>query len=190
MYGCLFPAEPTGLEVSSMNADEVRFLAQLAEQEHVREVNNKITLYHNTGDARYFWRAFLLLREAKKPIPEDVLSKIAKYAEGLISAKTPREIAAALELAGDEKSHTGPKHSQAYAKRWRLASEVQLVKRLRPSLPLKSAIQIVARNRGLTVAKVKADYHRVFTEPLGRAAKGKQKTQIQSLANVMKEWRR
>lgn len=173
-----------------MNADEMEFLAQLAEAEHVCEVNNEITLYHNTGDARFFWRAFLLIREAKKPIPEDVLSKIAEYANGLISAKTPREIAAALELAGDGKSHSGPKHSQAYVRRWRLASEVQTVMRLRPSLSLKTAIEIVARNRGLTVAKVKAAYHRVFTEPLGRAAKGKQKNQTQSLANIMETWRR
>ena len=161
-----------------------RLLEQIKHEEHVHEVNNEITLFHNTGDARFFWRAFLLIREEGKPIPDDFLDKIAQWGGKLLTARTPTEIAAALELTGDDKRHVGPKQSEAYRRRWMIASEVKNMQRFY-RVKLSKAIEIVARNRGLSVPKVKRDYHEVFTAPLKQTKPKKSGT----LDEAMRAWR-
>lgn len=171
-----------------MDDDEAAFFDAIEREQLVHDVNNEITLYQNTGDARFFWRAFLTLREAGEPIPEDFLSKLAQWGSKLIRAQTPTEIASALELGGDEKRHIGPAHSAAYYKRWRLASEVQTMMKMRPTLKLAEAIRIVAKNSGMTTSKVKADYHKVFTAPVSKAGKSRA-NKGHSLNQAMNAWR-
>lgn len=127
-----------------MKDDEEDFGEALERESHVHEVNNEITLYHNTGDARFFWRAFLLIHESGEPMPQNFLDKLAQWGNRVIQAKTPQEIATAIEMTGDDKKHIGPKHSEAYRRRWRLASEVQIVKRLY-KIKLIKAIETVAK---------------------------------------------
>ena len=161
-----------------------RLLEQIEHGEHVRRVNNEITLYHNTGDARFFWRAFLLIRKEGKPIPDDFLDKIAQWGGKLLTAQTPAQVATAMELTGDERRHVGPKQSEAYRRRWRLASEVKNVQR-QFDVSLQKAIEAVALNNRLSVPKVKRDYHEVFTAPLKQTRPKKNGT----LDEAMRAWR-
>lgn len=168
--------------------EEDQYFADLDHEQHVHDVNNEITLYRQTGDARFFWRAFLLLHESGKDVPKDFMDKLAKFANKLLHAKTPNEIAFALELVGDEKKHIGPKHSQAYYRRWRLASEVQIVQR-QYRIKLSEAIAAVARNNCLSIAKVKGDYHKIFSAPQTKALEKAKEKQVGSLAEAISLWR-
>ncbi len=161
-----------------------RLNVQIKHMEFVRTVNNELALFQNTGDARFFWRAFLRIREAGQPIPDDFLDKLAQWGAKLLTARTPHEIAAALELTGDDKRYVGPKKSDAYRRRWMIASEVKNVQSLY-RLKLTKAIETVARNRGLSVPKVKRDYHEVFTAPLKQTKPKKSGT----LDAAMRAWR-
>lgn len=167
-----------------MSDDEKKFIAELERQDHVHAVNNEISLYQNTGDARFFWQAFLMIHEKGDPIPQDFLDKLAQWGRGAIQAQTPKEVAVALELSGNGKNHLGPKQSATYEKRWRLASEVKTVKNLY-RISLIEAIRTVARNNSLPIHKVKSVYHEVFTAPLNESEKN---TDGKSLASVMAGW--
>lgn len=168
-----------------MNDDERTLLDGLEEQEFNCDIQNELALYRGTGDARYVWRAIAQFQEAERPLPTEFMAKLADWAGRVQQLSDPKKIAAALELSGSEKQHVGPKHSRAYERRWRLASEVQTVRRLRPKLTLAESIAIVARNRGLNHAKVKKDYHAIFTAPLRkpRALNG------EDLSKVIDRWR-
>lgn len=168
-----------------MNDDEKAFFQQIEREQTVHDVNNEITLYQQTGDARFFWRAFLIIHESGDPIPKDFINKLAKFGEKLLQTKTPQELATALELTGDTKKHVGPKHSLAYEKRWRLASEVRTVKELY-KISLQKAIEAVARNNNLSAFKVRKDYHSVFTAGVHKANKDAAATSLSSAVNA---WR-
>lgn len=163
-------------------------IAELERADRIRAVNNEIALFQNTGDARFFWRAYLRLRAAGESVPDDFMAQIDTYASKLLKAQTPLDIAAALDLSGNEKKHTGPKHAAAYARRWRIASEVKIVQDMFPGMTTDKAIKAVARNRGLSHAKVKKDYYQVFP-----AAKSRRKSVNPSappeLAAAMRHWR-
>ena len=165
-------------------SESEKFIEHIERQQTVYSVNDELALYRNTGDARFFWRAFLLIRQAGQPIPDDFLNKISQWGGKLLAAQTPTEIAMALELSGNDKRHLGPKQSAAYRRRWELASEVHSVRDLY-RLRLSKAIEIVARNRGLSVAKVKHDYHAVSTAPLKQTKPEKGGT----LDEAMRAWR-
>ena len=165
-----------------MNDEENAFFQQIEREQNIHDVNNEITLYQQTGDARFFWRAFLIIHESGDPIPKDFIDKLAKFAEKLLQTKSPQELATALELTGDEKRHIGPKHSEAYRKRWRLASEVRTVKELY-KIPLLKAIEAVARNNNLSAFKVRKDYHSVFTAGIRKANKDAAATSLSSAVN-------
>lgn len=156
--------------------------ASIQEQDFACRIQNNLALYENTGDARYVWRAIFLFHEAKKPLPPALMAKLVDWGGRVQSISDPKEIAAALELTGDNRRHVGPRHSQAYQRRWRIASEVKIVRSLRASLTLAQAIQIVARNRGLTVAKVKKDYYGTFPAP-------RRRDKAQDLSQAMQAWR-
>lgn len=168
-----------------MSDDEQTFLAELGEQEFNCDIQNELALYRGTRDARYVWRAIALFHEAGRPLPPEFMAKLADWAGRVQQLSDPKKIAAALELTGSEKRHVGPSHSRAHERRWRLASEVQTVRRLRPKLTLAEAIAIVARNRGMSEAKIKKDYHAVFTAPRGKA----KASAAQDLSQVMTRWR-
>lgn len=144
-------------------------ISVLQRMQHVREVNEEIQLYRNTGDARFLWRAFLLMRRAGDPIPEDLMLKFEEWGRKLIAADSPRKIASALELAGGPKRHIGPKHGAAYRMRFRLAAEVANVQKLY-RITLTEAIAAVAHNNGVTAAVVKKAYHQVVPAKKSRQA--------------------
>lgn len=168
-----------------MNEDEKKFIAEIERQDHVHAVNNEISLYQNTGDARFFWQAFLMIHEKGDPMPQDFLDKLAQWGRGAIQAQTPKEVAVALELSGDGKKHLGPKQSATYEKRWRLASEVKTVKNLY-RISLIEAIRAVARNNSLPIHKVKSVYHEVFK---ASGKESKKRTAEKSLVSVLATWR-
>lgn len=173
-----------------MDDDEKQFFDEWERADLVHEVNNEITLYQATGDGRFFWRAFLTLYEAGEPLPSNFLAKFAQLGNSLLSATTPQEISAALEFsANDGRRHVGPKHSRAYEKRWRLASEVKTVLRLRPELSLVAAKRIVARNRGLSLAEVSKTYHDVFTAPLRKSRAIEAKKNERQIDSVLRSWK-
>jgi hypothetical protein len=167
-----------------MEDDEKKYIQDLEREQHIHDVNNEITLYQQTGDARFFWRAFLTIHEFGDPIPKNFIDKLAQFGTKILQAKTPQELSAGLELTGDEKRHIGPIQSAAYQRRWRLASEVKTVKELY-KIPLSKAIATVAKNNNLGVSKVRNDYHKVFT---ARTKTVTQKTPVVSLTDAMKAW--
>lgn len=171
--------------LDKLNGEDRTFHEELIREELVHLVNNEITLYRQTGDARFFWKAIMLLHEHREPVPEQYMAQIVKWAGKVQSISEPREIAAALELSGDAKRKVGPKHSAAYEKTWRLASEVKNVKNLRAGTSLAKAIGIVARNKGLPLPVVKAAYHEVFTAPVTKQSR---KAPRQNLADAMRGW--
>ena len=136
-------------------------LARLAEDEFIRTVNNDVARYHATGDARFVWKVIARYAQANKPLPMDYVHKLAEWGGKLQQISKPADIATALELSGDEKNKVGPKHSAAYTKRWRLASEVQQVHQrpFGPPISIAEAIRIVARNRALPVSVVHGAFY-------------------------------
>ena len=126
-------------------------------------VNNELTLYRNTGDARFVWRAVMRYHEANITMPAVLVAKLAEWGGRVQTVSSPDAIVLALELKGSAKDKIGPSHSAAYRRRWRLASEVQLLHRLAPDKTLDQAIENVARNRRKSIAQVKRAYHDVFT---------------------------
>lgn len=149
------------------------------------KVNNELTLYLSTGDARFFWRAFLLLHKDGRPIPQNFMDKFAQIGERILQTTDVTALPAALELAGSAKDHIGPKQSAAYRARRRLASEVAMV-RSGYKISLSEAIRIVARNKKMSVAKVKKAYHDIFTAPLSTDNKS---TEGDSLTQLAALWR-
>lgn len=156
------------------------FIEDMKRRDFNTRVNREFELYLDSGDGRFLWRAFLLLHEAGQPIPQNLLDKLAQWGGRLLTAKDPREIAAALELSG-------AKHSAAYRKRWRLAMEVNQVKELFNLATLKEAIEVVARNRKLKFSVVENNYHSVFTADAG---KNKPRDAEHALTGVMNTWGR
>lgn len=126
-------------------------------------VNNELTLYQNTGDARFIWRAVIRHHEANVAMPAVLVAKLAEWGGRVQTVSSPHAIVLALELKGTAKDKIGPSHSAAYRRRWRLASEVQLLHRLAPDKTLDQAIKNVARDRGKSVGQVKKAYYDVFT---------------------------
>ncbi len=149
------------------------------------KVNNELTLYLSTGDARFFWRAFLLLHKDGRPIPQNFMDKFAQMGERILQTTDVTALPAALELAGSAKDHIGPKQSAAYRARRILASEVAMV-RDGYKISLSEAIRIVARNNKMSVAKVKKAYHDIFTAPLSADSKS---TEDDSLTQLATLWR-
>lgn len=170
-----------------MNSDEQEFLNDLEDREFTSIIQDELTLYRQTGDARFIWKAVILFNEAGRQLPTEFMEKLAQWGALVQDASEPKEIALALELSGKEKQRIGPNNSRAYERRWHVASEVQQVQRLyRTSLT--SAIMTVARNRGLSVAKVKKDHDSVVRKPsrneINKQVKGA------DIAEIMKRWPR
>lgn len=167
------------------NAEEKQFLEHLDREVLNTAVLNEFALYSNTGDGRFLWRAILVLQRAGEPIPNNLQTKLAQWASKLLTAESQGEICAALELIGDGKKHLGPKHGIAYRKRWRLAGEVRIVMDLYKISSTK-AIASVAKNRGLSIEKVKKDYHAVF----GAANRQRNGQTPTDLDQVLRSWTR
>lgn len=161
-----------------------RLMRQVSHINLMQDVNEEIVLFNNTRDGRFLWRAFVLLHKAGEPMPPTMLDVMAEWGRKLQDAASPVEIARALDLYGTQKKHIGPAHGAAYRKRWMVASEVRLIQE-QYRVPLKEAISVVARNGGLSVPKVKKDYHAVFTAPLKKKNTGGQNI----LAKTLKTWR-
>ncbi|MBL0420240.1 hypothetical protein JI739_07780 [Ramlibacter sp. AW1] len=127
----------------------------------VQQFNDAVSLYNTTRDGRHLWRAFLVLHDAGEPLPPDLLAHFAEWARGVLAADGSREIAAALELAGDDKNYKGRKASQAAKRDQSLA---RLVHELRTvhGVSLTRAFAVVARDRGLNVPTVKKAYYGVM----------------------------
>lgn len=124
----------------------------------VQRYNDATYLYNSTRDGRHLWRAFVLLHAAGEPMPPDLLDHFAQWAGRVLAADGPREIAAALELAGDDKSYLGRKASQAAKLRLDIARRVHTLRTFY-GITATEAIADVARDRGLSVYKVKKAYH-------------------------------
>lgn len=166
-------------------AEFVRVLDDITFQ---NDVDNDLALYLNTGDARFVWRAIARHHGAGKPLPPALMSKLAQWAGRVLALSGADQIAHALELVGTGKDKIGPSHSSAYRRKWKLASEVQIVRRLRPDLSLKDAFEVVARNTGKSVPVVKRAYHDTMTAPTGRAKRAAKKRAPQ-LQYVLSAWR-
>jgi hypothetical protein len=167
-----------------LDADEVAFIADLEEREFNCEIQNELVLYRSTGDARFVWKAIMLFAEAGKTLPVEFIAKLAEWGGMIQHLSAPEEITAALDLTGEKRQPVGPKHSEAYRLRWRLASEVQMVHKVKGGTLL-GAFTVVARNRGLSAAVVKKAYHSVFTAP----AKSNRSTGATQLSDALKNWR-
>lgn len=163
------------------------YVKELDHEQLVHDVNNEITLFHATSDPRFFWKAFVLLREAGEPIPESFMRQITVWGNALIPAATPHQVAAALQMTGNGKRHIGPKHSAAYERRWRIASEVKRVSEFY-KITITKAVATVARNNSLTVAKVKKAYHDTFTAPVTKT-KNTSKETARALDSALNSWR-
>lgn len=160
-------------------------MAELERADLIRAINSEIALFQSTGDARFFWRAYLRLRAAGEPIPPDFLQRIDGFARALLSARTPQEIARALDLSGSTKKR-GPKHAVAHARRWRIAGEVAALQSTFPGLSASRAIDAVAQSRGLSSALVRKMFYQALAKPRHKAAEG---PPADELAAVLRLWR-
>lgn len=159
---------------------------------HVVDVNNQLALFSNTGDARFFWRAFLLIHERGETIPSQMLDLIATWARELQTAQTPFEIAAALKLSGDAKDHIGPKQSKAYEHRWEVASEVAMLMKIYRA-PVGKAIEKVATRRHMPARTVSKFYYAVFPKGIKQSAERPKRAgrsgSLPAIDQAMRSWR-
>lgn len=146
-----------------------RFLRQLGDLEFDNEIANLAKLYQTTSDARWLWRVVILLHEKRRPIPANLVAKLAEWGGKILELSDPRELTAALELTGQPggTSNVGPKQSAAYERRWRLASEVAAVKRLWPKMETIEACRTVAKNTGTPINYVKSAFYKTFPRRAG-----------------------
>lgn len=155
-----------------MKKKDSKLVEELKRRDFVCRINNEISKFNNTRDARFFWRAFLLIQEAGEEIPKEFMEQINSYARVMLNAKCSKDLALDLELFGDKKNHLGLEHSLKYTRRWKIASEVEtLIKvsnlnRLKTSgstkITAKQAISSVAKKRGMTSAHVHKIYYDTF----------------------------
>jgi hypothetical protein len=169
-----------------MTSEIDEFLSDVEDRQINYDVNDALALYKQTRDGRYFWRAFMILHEFGRPIPQNFLDKLAQIGQSLLKAESAANIASALEFSGNKKKYVGSPTSMAYERRWRIASEVHQVKELY-SLSLIKSFSVVASHQRLTVAKVKADYYKVIKAPARKAIKH---SGSRVLAQQMQGWLR
>lgn len=153
-----------------MTSEPDDFFSDMEGRQINTDVNDALALYEQTRDGRYFWRAFMILHESGRPIPQNFLDKLAQIGQSLLKAESDANIATALEFSGDKRKYVGSPTSMAYERRWRVASEVHQVKELY-SLSLNQSFSVVADRLRLTVSKVKTDYHKVIKAPARKALK-------------------
>jgi hypothetical protein len=144
-----------------MTSHSEEFISAMEAEIINSDVNDALALYGQTRDGRYFWRAFIILHESGRPIPQNFLDKFAQIGQRLLEAENTANIATALEFSGNKGKCVGSPRSMAYERRWRIASEVHQVKELY-SLSLNKSFSVVADRLQLTVSKVKTDYHKVI----------------------------
>jgi hypothetical protein len=167
-----------------MTSEPDDFFSDMEGRQINNDVNDALALYKQTRDGRYFWRAFLLLHESGRPIPQNFLDKLAQIGQSLLKAESTANIATALEFSGDERKYVGSNKSMAYERRWRVTSEVEQVKELY-KLSVKEALSVVARSQRLAVSKVKADYHKIITASVRRERRS---VGSRALAQQFKGW--
>ena len=148
-------------------------------------VHEELDLYRITQDGRFFWRAFLRLHGSGQPVRQDFLDKLAEIGKKLLSADSADSVVSALEFSGNKKKHVGPETSAAYRRRYVVATKVHWAKTFW-NVSLKQAIEIIAKDRNLSVSKVKADYHKIYTAPAKAEKKG---TRHRDIAQAMNAWR-
>ena len=171
------------------NEDGAASLLDARRRDLTLRLNTECALYINTGDARFFWRAFLHLYDAGEPIPQDFLDKFAEWGQKVLAADSPREIALALELAGTDKKHAGRAQGETYRRNWRIGSEVEQVRKLF-GVSLEEAIRIVGRNRKLHISVVKTAHDKAFRAPVRKQRKARQGEDSISLQEAVGTWRR
>lgn len=167
-----------------MKMKDSKLVNELRRGDFVCRINNEISQFNNTNDARFFWRAFLLIQEAGEEIPKEFMEQINSYARVMLNAKCPTNLASELELFGDNKKHLGIEHSHKYTRRWKIASEVETLIRVSSlnkfktsgsaKITAKQAISAVAKERGMTPANVHKIYYDTFrTSGIERENKGR-----------------
>lgn len=175
-----------------MKKKDSKLVEELKRGDFVCRINNEISKFNNTRDARFFWRAFLLIQEAGEEIPKEFMEQINSYVRVMLNAKNPKDLAARLELFGDKKNHLGIEHGHKYTRRWKIASEVETLigvsnlnkfKTLGTTkITAKQAISLVAKERGMTPANV----HKIYYDTLRTSSiEGENKERNSGLALQM-----
>ncbi len=152
-------------------------------------INRDIAHFQDTGDGRFFWRAYLRCRSAGLPVPDDFMELIDGFASGLVNAQTPQQIGAAMGMAGGVKRHVGHKHSASFVEKWRIAIEVQTVLSMWPNMNKTAALEAVARNNNQSVSVVKKAYYTAKNSQPQKAVKASKPKPAAALAQAISTWR-
>jgi len=113
-------------------------------------------LWRATGDGRYAMEAWKHARAAQIDLHPTIMEYVTQAFEQALGAETPRDVAAAMGLAGGRKKKRGPHHFLDRDERIALANAVVLTRLF--STTETEAIAAVAHDRGVAYRRVKGAY--------------------------------
>lgn len=172
-------------EMPDASDEAVEMSAFVRRASFVKQVNDHMSLFRSERNALSVWRAIRCCHLANEPIPANIIELLAHWADKLESAADARAIGRALELTGGSDEHKGARHLHAVERQRAIASEVALIVRLH-GLSKAKAIEVVARNRGLSVSMVKGDFYGFMRARTKRARLGEANTDEADLDAVMR----
>jgi hypothetical protein len=148
---------------------DVLTVAAMLRQAFVNRINAHLAAYRSERNGLSVWRAISECHAQGEPLPANVVALLAQWGATLETAGTGRDVAHALQLAGDGKAHKGRRTLDAIERRRTVAALVAKVQRLY-GLSTNDAIALVAKMNGISETKIKAD-HYAFWRPSQREAR-------------------
>lgn len=137
--------------------ESTAFIAAIEHEQFVHAVNDQAALFNATRNGLTVWRAFLLAREAGKPVPEPVLEFLEQIGRDLLAAKTSPQVLTALRMNPRVKM-SAHSHLKQADRAFTIVSAVEQLKTLpgKPAMSHNKACRRVGERYGMTQGAVRA----------------------------------
>lgn len=182
--------------------DRAKLEREVLELNTQEQANYLRRLYRATRNNLIVWQLYAVYRQAKLPIPEDVLRMLDRFGEALQKASGRKEIAQALGLTGEKGGAQGAAALAKAIPHLHLVTEVFADLEHDKTLPVdrrRGSEQIfadVAKRHGKKAAEVRQAWRRhlekcgVKAPPRRAKKKAAPATIQQRTAEIMSNWRR
>ena len=146
--------------------DRAKLEREVLELNTQEQANYLRRLYRATRNNLIVWQLYAVYRQAKLPIPEDVLRMLDRFGEALQTASGPKEVAKALGLTGEKGGAQGAAALAKAKRHLHLVTDVHVRMEHDKSLPgaqrwgPERIFAQVAREKKTTVGAVKAAWRR------------------------------
>jgi hypothetical protein len=182
--------------------DRAELEREVHELNTLEQANYLRRLYRATRNNLIVWQLFAFYRQAKLPIPEDVLRMLDRFGEALQTASGTKAIAQALGLTGEKGGAQGAAALAKARRHLHVVTNVYVRLQHDETLPVdrrcgaERIYALVARDVGTNAAAVKATWLRHLKSHGVKAPMRRRKTKAPALtieqltAEHMSKWRR